>query len=289
MYCRNCGTRLPENTRFCSYCGAPQTVGYGQGYGQGYVHRRNNGPLILIAILALLVLIGCFLMLILDRNEPDVSVKADPPATQSYEPAKPAVGVIGPIILPDEKTQPPQDGWHEEGGRRFFFINGQFVIGLQEIDGILYYFYSDGSLAVNTEVEVDGNTLEIDQSGCVVAITYGKIDGDWTGEKYRYGCSGASSVKALDTRVENCDQTGFYIEANGNYGANVSCNWKIYVRSGGTWVFVKEVYYSEPSGTFTIKFDRPMNFDAITAYPTIQGNASYSSYFCLVDVHTKLS
>ena len=71
----------------------------------------------------------------------------------------------------------------------------------------------------------------------------------------------------------------FYLEANGKRGAKVNGKWKIYVRNNGKWNFLQEINYTEPSGSFDFEFDEPVSFDAITAYPTVQGNASYTSFF----------
>lgn len=30
MFCLNCGNQIPENTKFCNHCGAPQSSGSGQ-------------------------------------------------------------------------------------------------------------------------------------------------------------------------------------------------------------------------------------------------------------------
>ena len=182
----------------------------------------------------------------------------------------------------------PRDGWYEEKGKRYFYDEGEVITGLNEIGEELYYFDENGVLAVDKDVVVDGNTFEANPDGQITAVTVAYIDGEWSSEKYQYDTYGESSIKVLNMEVTNCDCTGFYIESSGQYGATTTCNWKIYVRSHGEWVFAKEVYFTEPSGTFFIKFDYPMDFDAITAYPTIQGNASYVNYFALVDVHMGL-
>ena len=38
MFCQNCGQEIPDDSRFCDYCGQPQQVYDGQGTGeqQGY-------------------------------------------------------------------------------------------------------------------------------------------------------------------------------------------------------------------------------------------------------------
>lgn len=277
MYCRECGRQIPDNSKFCKECGAKQSGGNGGGSNRG-----------IIAIAVLLGVIACVLLvLLLTGNRSDSVTVATEPTSVSVQ--SEATEAPRPTETQPEPTETqsahPESGWHEEGGSRYYYSDSEKVTGLQEIGNKLYYFNEDGSLAVNTTVDYGGNLLEINRDGHITAATFAFIDGEWSSDKFRFGNNGRSSIKILETEVTNCDETGFYLEASGLRGAKVNCNWKIHVRSHGKWVFVKEIYFTEPSGTFTIKFDKPMDFDAITAYPTVQGNASYSSYFALVDVH----
>lgn len=60
MLCSNCGKEIPENTRFCNYCGADQTVKTGQGSSFSEVEppkrekpkKKKNILLVLVAVLA---------------------------------------------------------------------------------------------------------------------------------------------------------------------------------------------------------------------------------------------
>lgn len=279
MYCRNCGTQLPDHSKFCSNCGAAQ----GESFTQEKKKKIPGGFFMGVAACALVLLaLGMFGG---DKEEKPVEEQMQAAASEKTVPETKAPAPTQPPVETEAPNLPPEEGWHEEGKDRYYYSDGEMLIGLQEIDNELYYFYEDGSLAVNTTVDYGGNMLEAGKDGHLTAVTFAIIDGEWSEDKYRFGNNGRSSIKILETEVTNCDKTGFYIEANGLRGAKVNCNWKIHVRSHGKWVFVKEVYFNEPSCTFTINFDKPMDFDAITAYPTVQGNASYSSYFALVDVH----
>ena len=106
--------------------------------------------------------------------------------------------------------------------------------------------------------------------------------------KYHYGNNGRSSVLELSFEVEDCDSFRFYLEAGGLHGAKVNGKWKIYVRHNGNWEFVQDINYTEPNGYFDIKLDGYKNFDAITACPMVQGNATYSAVFSLQNVHCVL-
>ena len=144
---------------------------------------------------------------------------------------------------------------------------------LQEIDGELYYFDEAGVLAVNQDVRYgEGMTIE-------------ELFGTWAEKPYRFGNGGSSSVLELSTEVENCDSFRFCLEANGLHGARVNGTWKIYIGHDGKWEFVQNIDYTEPKAYFDINFEEPKTFDAITAHPTVEGNASYSSLFYLRNVH----
>ena len=91
MFCQNCGQEIPDDSRFCDYCGQPQQVydgqgtgeqqGYGpygeqpvnydtQGYGNQPVYgtepKRNSGKMIgiiaclLAAVVIIVILRACF-------------------------------------------------------------------------------------------------------------------------------------------------------------------------------------------------------------------------------------
>lgn len=279
MYCRQCGTQLPDDSKFCSNCGAAQA----EKPSQKHEKKRSGGFFLGMAVCAILVLLIVLVSGGKEDEEPVMQQQTRPTSASTVP-----VETTAPTTAPETVPQTPENGWYEESGKRYYYSDGEAVTGLQEISNELYYFDMDGSMMVDTDVDYGGNTLEIGKDGKLTGVTFAVIDGEWSEEKYKYGNSGRCSIKVLDTEVSNCDQTGFYIEANGNRGAKVNGTWKLYVRSHGSWIFVKEVNFTEPSGTFTIKFDSPMDFDAITAHPTVQGNASYSSYIALVDVHMGL-
>lgn len=276
MYCRECGRQIQDNSKFCKECGAKQSDGNGG--------TRSKGIVAIAVVLGVAVCV--LLVLLLTGNRSDRAPVEAEQASVSLQTE--ATDAPLPTQMQTEPIETPESGWYEEGGNRYYYTDSEKVTGLQEISNKLYYFNEDGSLAVNTTVDYSGNLLEINGDGQITAATFAFIDGEWSSDKFHYGNNGRSSIKILETEVTNCDKTGFYLEANGLRSAKVNCNWKIHVRSHGKWVFVKEIHFTEPSSTFTIKFDKPMDFDAITAYPTIQGNASYSSYFALVDVHMGL-
>ena len=170
----------------------------------------------------------------------------------------------------------------------YYIQDGEKYVDLQKIDNALYYVDEDGALAENEDVDYYGTTLHAGRDGIIEGITFDEIGGEWSDEYYHYGNNGRSSVLELSFEVEDCDSFRFYLEAGGLHGAKVNGKWKIYVRHNGNWEFVQDINYTEPNGYFDIKLDGYKNFDAITACPMVQGNATYSAVFYLQNVHCVL-
>lgn len=265
MYCHNCGHKLPDHGKFCPNCGT-QRISESQpqpNSHDGRNKRRNKTTISKKSIVKVLVstivaaLIFSFAGTGGDEDKPDPTV---------YETTEATVNI-------------PDNGWYIENGERYYFQDGAMYVDVQEIDGEYYYFHEDGTLAVNSDVNYDGWVFKTDRDGIITRVIFDKIGGEWSEEKYRFGGSGSSSILELAVPIEECTSMTFYLEANGERGAKVNGKWKIYVRNNGKWNFLQEINYSEPRGSFDLKFDEPVSFDAITAYPTVQGNASYSSFF----------
>ena len=150
------------------------------------------------------------------------------------------------------------------------------------------YFDEDGALAENEDVDYYGTTLHAGRDGIIEGITYDEIWGNWSDERYSFGNGGHSSIIEFNSEIENCDSFQFCLEAGGLHGAKVNGTWKIYIRCNGNWEFAQDINYTEPDGCFDIKLNGYKNFDAITAYPTVRGNATYSAVFYLQNVHCVL-
>jgi len=277
MYCKECGKQIPEDAKFCPACGANQQ--------QKEKQPKSKGFLMGVIACAIVVFVASSLF----GGDKEAPVKEQvaekPTVSASVQVTTPVTEAPTTQAPTEEVVAPPTSGWYDEGGKRYYYENGIKVTGLQEISNQVYYFYDDGVLATDSQVEVNGNTLYIENGGRVDGVELAYVSGDWADKKYRFGNGGSSSVLELEMDIENCTRMDFYLEANGLRGARVNGTWKVYIRSNGSWIFAKSIDYSEPSGTFTIKFDTPTDFDAITAYPTVQGNASYSSGFMLANVY----
>ena len=284
MYCYHCGKEIPESVKFCPYCGAEQDQPKEPGNrGGGRNIWRILRRVIIAVIVVPLVILGLLVVFATiheARNIPESTVPAESVAGDSQSPGNPTSEAPVPT-----ENQIPEDGWYTENGERYYICDGQRYVDLQEIDGELYYFDEAGVLAVNQDVRYGELILHSDRYGCIEGMTIEELFGTWAEKPYRFGNGGSSSVLELSTEVENCDSFRFCLEANGLHGARVNGTWKIYIGHDGKWEFVQNIDYTEPKAYFDINFEEPKTFDAITAHPTVEGNASYSSLFYLRNVH----
>lgn len=280
MYCYHCGKEIPESAKYCPYCGTEQDKPKNPGNHDGGRNIWRALRRVIIALIVVpLVILGLpvvFTMFHEAQNTPEPTVPAESAAGDSQSQSNPPV--------PTE-SQIPEDGWHTENGKRYYIRDGQKYVDIQEIDGELYYFDEDGVLAVNRDVDYGSVFLHANRKGCLEGMTIKELFGTWAEKPYRFGNGGTSSILELAIEVENCDSFRFCLEASGKYGAKENGRWKIYIRHNGKWEFVQNIDYKEPKGYFDIVLEEPKTFDAITAYPTVEGNASYDSLFYLQNVH----
>ncbi len=245
---------------------------------------QSRLPIILAAV-ALVVVVLLAVRAFHNRTDAQNELKAiattEPAATE----AAPTEKVTYTEPPAPTETEALTDGWHTINGKRYYIQDGEKYVDLQEIDDALYYFYEDGALAENEYVEYYGSSFHAGRDGKIDEITFGEIGGTWSDEDYHFGNNGRSSILELSLKMANCDSFQLYLEANGWHGAKVNGTWKIYIRCNGRWEYVQDIKYTEPSGYFDIKLNGYKDFDAITAYPTVQGNASYSAIFYLQNVH----
>lgn len=278
MYCRYCGQELPSSAKFCTSCGAAQNGGPGE------PPKKSKAPVVIICVLAILVaaLIAVVSVILIGVS------KKPAPAGDPGKNIRAAVPTVttAPTSFPAPTL--PWDGWYEEDGNLYYYEDGTPLTGLQAFDDGLFYFYEDGVMAANTTVDLEDVSLEFNADGLLVAYTIPVISGEWSSERFSFGNGGKATILELDTDVVCCRSMSLYLEASGLYGANVSGTWKVHIRSHGTWEYVQDISFTQPDGSFTIRFDTPKDFDAITLYPTVQGNATYNVYYSLYDVYCRL-
>lgn len=270
MYCYKCGKELSDSAKFCQYCGAEQEYAQQQKQIKEPVSHGKKGfwgiirKVLLVLVLVPLAILGLLVVLAFFEDDEE---QIHPETTAATE------------------LSTLEDGWHALYGERYYIEDGLKYAGLHEIDDKLYFFDDEGILAVNQDVRYESVVLQAGHDGQITAITYDAVYGKWAEEDYHFGNGGSSSILELSSEIENCDSFSFYLESHGERGAKVNGTWKVYIRCNGKWEFVDKINYTEPNGSFYFTFDTPKTFDAITAYPTVQGNASYSSLFYLKDVH----
>lgn len=261
MYCGKCGRQLPEDARFCTFCGAELN---------GKSEKKKTG-IIVALVAAVLILCAARLIFGSEREAPQ------PEDTIARQPAV--------TVAPETEEAVIPDGWYEEDGKTYYLEDGQYYAGLWNIDGEYYFFDDDGVLQRNTTAEDDdGFKVAVNGSGKVTKICYPQIYGQWAAKGYSHGNNGKSSVMEYTTPIEGCSSLDLYVEAEGNYGSNMDGNWRVVFKINGTWKEITSFSYSGSSTTTHIEFPSPVNIEAITAYPTKQGNASYSSYYELKNV-----
>lgn len=289
MYCNRCGREISETVKFCPYCGTKQEKKPHDGNPpekhSGGSSPRLAGVLIGLVVISLIVVILLAVKVVRwdgnnTQNVPETMVPTESATENIQSEEEPT----SESMVPTE-SQIPEDGWYAEFGKRYYIHDGQRYVDVQEIDGELYYFDEDGFLAVSQDVRCGDIILHSDDYGHIEGMTIDAVFGTWSEETYRFGNGGSSSILELSTEVKNCDSFRFYLESHGLYGAKVNGTWKIYIRHDGKWEFVQDIDYTQPKGYFDIEFEEPKTFDAITAYPTVAGNASYSSLFYLLNVH----
>ena len=287
MYCHNCGKEIDDTVKFCPYCGSERKKLPQQDNPPGNKGgEKNPWPrrvFIGLAVIAIVV-VGLFAVRAVLDTKVDTQKHLEEPVATAPKDSKVKT------TLPTEKPVPTEsqilkDGWNTVDGKRYYIQDGEKYVDLQEIDGKIYYFDDDGVLAVNKDVSYSGSTLHAGRSGQLEGITFGVMYGGWAEEHYRLEDGGTSAILEFSGEVEDCDAFRFCLEAEGLHGSKVNGTWKIYIRHNGKWEFVQNIDYTQPEGYFDIKFDEPKTFDAITAHPTVRGNASYSSLFYLQNVH----
>lgn len=281
MFCRKCGGQLPDNARFCNFCGADLN---------GNNEKKKTGVVVILVAAAVFLLVLVLVVLLIIGSAQNAP-KSEEPVTRQPEDAivlQPEEPIIRqPVVTAAPETEAPVilNGWYEENGKTYYLEDGQYYVGLWDIDGQYYFFGDDGVLQRNTTGEdEDGYKFIVDGSGRVTRICYPQIYGQWAAKGYSHGNNGRSSVMEYTTPIQGCSSLDLYVEAEGNYGSNVDGNWRVVFKIDGKWKEITSFSYSGSSTTTHIEFPSPVTIEAITAYPTKQGNASYSGYYELKNV-----
>ena len=158
-------------------------------------------------------------------------------------------GQDGEIQTQDELTQ-SQDIW--------------FIVGLDEYE-TFHYKPADPTEGPDGYIDV--------------------LEGHW---EEIYLDDGASSIqghaKVFDKTVYNCTEMTVVMELEMHNNTNCK-DWQIWGRNGGSFTRIGKLHHEagNGNGSFVIKFDTPVTFDAIALTPTIPGGYSWSLGFYLKD------
>lgn len=108
------------------------------------MNRSNQVLMGLIVLLFLLLVIAVTIALQLpgEQQDPDPTTGLNSTDAPTDPPTEPP-------------TQPLLNGWLEQSGQRYYYINGTPHTGWLTLDGQDYYFLSDGTMARGT-VQIDG-------------------------------------------------------------------------------------------------------------------------------------
>ena len=118
--------------------------------------------ILIVAALALVCLLALFYLPDIQMDVP--TDPTDPEATTTG--ADPETTVSTAPTVPTTQAPIP-DGWLEENGNRYYYLDGQRVTGWQEVEGLNRYFLADGSLAHGFQ-DVDGSRYLLDTEGCML-------------------------------------------------------------------------------------------------------------------------
>lgn len=113
--------------------------------------------LILALVLACLCVIACI-------PKEQMGTPTNPNTTTA---PSPTTTVTQPEPTVPTTKAPVLEGWQEENGDRYFYVDGEAVTLWQEVDGLLRYFLPDGKLA-NGFTNVEGNRYLFDAEGCAL-------------------------------------------------------------------------------------------------------------------------
>ncbi|MBO4697771.1 MAG: hypothetical protein J5643_10945 [Lachnospiraceae bacterium] len=152
-----------------------------------------------------------------------------------------------------------EPGWHTDNGKFYSYKDGTIAVGAVKIDGKLYafsdtgylvtkeglqkiggkqrYVYSDGTIAVSTEMTINGKKYEIDANG-VAQVKFSTINNNNLDAYLDYVISdvvGSKDIKALYKWVQKTVPTySYYSEGNAGNPRVLACE-AINNRRGACW------------------------------------------------------
>lgn len=124
----------------------------------------------LILILALVLICLCVIAFF-PKEQTEAPTQSTAPGTTA--------GTVPPTTQTQPTTPPTTvpvlQGWQEQDGYRYYYLDGTVLTGWQEVDGLNRYFHADGKLA-NGFVELEGSRYYFDAEGCCLT-GWQEVDG----------------------------------------------------------------------------------------------------------------
>lgn len=115
-----------------------------------------------------------------------------------------------------------------------------------------------------------------------------QLDGVWERVHLNDGSSDINTdAKVYSEPVHNCTEMTLVMEVEMYNGTNCK-DWQIWGRTGNAFIKLQKIHLEagDGYGSFVVKFDEPVSFDAIAVTPTIPGGYSWSLAFYLTDIWT---
>lgn len=128
-------------------------------------------------------------------------------AVAGYEPSK------DPSGDEDDEEKPVKNGWEEDGGRIYYYVNGEKAKGWKRIEGKYYYFDTETGAAYKGFKKIEGKTYYF--NGKKGYAYRKKRIVTKTGNIYYFGSNGARCENGLYKVKINGETKTFYFHKNG--------------------------------------------------------------------------
>lgn len=192
------------------------------------------------------------------------------------------------------KVQSVPKGWITEGETRCYYVEGEKVTGIQQIEGVTYYFDESGVLRtgwqtvggetyyfaedgamISGTVTIDGAKYEFREDGAFLSrtrvLTAQQLQSSRSDDKASYTGTKGKTLKSeyqiLSNPVRNCTGLTVQLQLTDYMHGNVD-QWCFYYRDlAGQWQKVEPVFsLTNDQAVQTYTFPEPISFDACACF-----------------------